>query len=233
MIIIAQIAGSGLTDLAVDETTFASQTSNTFEMFLYDGADWTLVTPGESGTVDLNDYGIVFNGTPVANDSIAVAYQPAELNQFSAGDGINCIKLNENFAELQTQSNNNENSINVISNQALLKDGSNLTAQIVDDFRKQPATVLSSSGTISLLDNSANFLTLTGNAVISLPTISSDDYSHTILLVVAGSAYSLDVQTATGGHHLYNPIVINTENPYNVMFVFNKLDNNWYYSITQ
>ena len=233
MIIITQIAGTSLTDLAVDETTFESQTQNKVELFLYDGADWTLATPGSSGVVTLSDYGIIYTGTPVANDEIAVACEQIDLNQFYAGDGVNCIKINENFAELQSKSNNNENAINAISNQALLKDGSNLTAQIIDDFRKQPATVLSGSGTISLLDNSANFLTLTGDAVISLPTISSDDYSHTILLVVAGSTYSLDVQTATGGHHLYNPVVIDTESPYNVMFIFNKLDNNWYYSITQ
>lgn len=158
------------------------------------------------------------------------------MNIFQAGKGINAVKINDNFSQLQTQSNNNETAINNIASTALLKDGSNLTQSIIDNFQQQTPNVLSGSGTIALPDNSANFLTLTGNNnnVIQLPTIASGDpYSHTINLVVAGSSYSLDIQTATGGKHLYNDLSIDPTQTYNVLFVYNKLDNSWYYSITQ
>lgn len=157
------------------------------------------------------------------------------MNIFQAGKGINAVKINDNFSQLQTQSNNNETAINNIATTALLKDGSNLTQSIIDDFQQQTPNVLSGSGTIALPDNSANFLTLTGNNnnIIQLPTIGSDPYSHTINLVVAGSSYSLDIQTATGGKHLYNDLSIDPTQTYNVLFVYNKLDNSWYYSITQ
>jgi hypothetical protein len=74
---------------------------------------------------------------------------------------------------------------------------------------------------------------LTGNGVIALPTITADQYSHTITLVVEGSNYSLDISTATGGKHLYNDLSIDPTQTYNVLFVYNKIDNSWYYSVTQ
>lgn len=158
------------------------------------------------------------------------------MNIFQAGKGINAVKINDNFSQLQTRSNNNETAINNMAKAALWKDGSNLTQSIIDDFQQQTPNVLSGSGTIALTDNSANFLTLTGNNknVIQLPTIGSGDpYSHTINLVVAGSSYSLDIKTATGGKHLYNDLSIDPTQTYNVLFVYNKLDKSWYYSITQ
>lgn len=157
------------------------------------------------------------------------------MNIFQAGKGINAVKINNNFSQLQTQSNNNETAINNIAKTALLKDGSNLTQSAINTFQQQTPRILRRSGTIALPDNSANFLTLTGNNnnVIQLPTIGSDPYSHTINLVVAGSSYSLDIQTATGGKHLYNDLSIDPTQTYNVLFVYNKLDKSWYYSITQ
>ena len=155
------------------------------------------------------------------------------LNIFEAGKGINAVKINDNFSQVQSQSNTNETAINNIASTALLKDGSNLTQSAINTFRQQTPRILRSSGTISLLDNTANFLTLTGNGTIKLPAVASDQYSHTISLVVAGGSYSLDIQTATGGKHLYNDLSIDPTQTYNVLFVYNKLDNSWYYSITQ
>ena len=155
------------------------------------------------------------------------------MNVFQAGQGINCNKLNANFSDLQTQTNTNEGNINTIASTALKKDGSNLTASIIADFQKQTPNILSGSGTISLTDNSANFLTLTGNGVIALPTITADQYSHTITLVVEGSNYSLDIATATSDHHLLNNIYVDPTQTYNVLFIYNKIDNIWYYGITQ
>lgn len=230
MIIVAQTAGTGLTDLAVNEATFTSQTGLQFETFEFDGADWLRTTESPSAVVDLADYGITFTGTPVANDVISVAQQDSQLWVFQAGDGINATKLNDNFDAMQSKTNNNENTINTLSNTALMKDGSNLTQDIVDDFQSQTPNILSASGTIALTDNTANFLTLTGNGTISLPTITADQYSHTIILVVEGSAYTLDLGVTK---HLYNPLAVDTTQTYNVMYVYNKIENEWYYSLTQ
>ena len=156
------------------------------------------------------------------------------LNIFQAGKGINATKINANFAEVQQQANDNESDITTISNTALLKDGSNLTQTIVDDFQKQtPIVLATTSGSITLTDNRAHFLELTGNGTIVLPTPAADQYSHTITLTVQGGNYSLDFQTATGGHHLYNPIIVDSTQTYNVIFIYNKIDGCWYYGLTQ
>lgn len=152
------------------------------------------------------------------------------LNIFEAGKGINAVKINDNFSQVQSQSNTNETAINNIASTALLKDGSNLTQSAINTFQQQTPNILSADGTISLTDNTANFLTLTGNGTISLPAVASDQYSHTISLVVAGGTYSLGLGTI---YHLYNNLDIDTTQTYNVLYIYNKLDNHWYYSLTQ
>ena len=229
MIIIKQTVGSDLSDLIIDENKFQTETSATdtlVAVFEYDGANWQY----NGSTVTLADYGISFTGTPVSTDAITVAYEPQDLWVFSAGKGINQIKLNYNFSELQQESNANETAINNIASTALLKDGSNLTQTIINEFQQQTPNILPTSGTISLADNTANFLTLTGNGTISLPVIPADQYSHTISLVVQGSSYSLDLGTL---NHIYSPYEIDTTQTYNVLYIYNKIDNSWYYSLTQ
>lgn len=229
MIIITQVVGTDLTDLVIDENQFQTETGATTTMagmFEYDGADWQY----GGNTVNLADYGISFNGTPVATDTILVAYEPQDLHVFSPGKGINQVKLNYNFAELQQETNTNETAINNIASTALLKNGSNLTQTIIDEFQQQTPNIISNSGTISLTDNTANFLTLTGNGTIDLPTPASDQYSHTIVLIVEGSNYTLDLGTA---YHLYNNLHIDTTATYSVLYIYNKIDGNWYYSLTQ
>ena len=152
------------------------------------------------------------------------------LHIFEAGKGINATKINDNFSQVQSQSNTNETAINNIASTALLKDGSNLTQSAINTFQQQTPNILSTSGTISLTDNTANFLTLTGNGIISLPAVASDQYSHTISLVVDGGSYSLGLGTT---YHLYNNLDIDTTKTYNVLYIYNKLDNHWYYSLTQ
>lgn len=152
------------------------------------------------------------------------------LNIFEAGKGINATKINDNFSQVQNQSNTNETAINNIASTALLKDGSNLTQSAINTFQQQTPNILSTDGIISLADNTANFLTLTGNGTISLPAIASDQYSHTISLVVAGSSYSLGLGTL---NHLYQPITIDTTKTYNIIYIYNKIDNSWYYGLTQ
>lgn len=146
---------------------------------------------------------------------------------FQAGKGINAIKLNDNFTELQTKSNSNESAINALGTDALKKDGSNITQALVDDFNKVTPIILSNqSGTISLQDNKQYFLTLSGSSTISLPVVASDSYSHTIVLVVQGSNYSLDL--GTNGKTLGTLIGIDITRPYQVLYIYNKIDNSWY-----
>lgn len=149
---------------------------------------------------------------------------------FVAGKGINVNKLNPNFEEVKDDANDNETALTAISNTALLKDGSNVTQDFKDEFLSETDTIITSSGNISLVDNTSNFLTLTGNGTIVLPVITADQFSHTIRLVVDGSSYSLGLGTVK--HLLTNPD-LDTSSPYFVMYIFNKLDNSWYFSLSQ
>lgn len=229
--IISRVAVGSLTNLVVDEESYkiaTGYTTDTISGYNYDGADW--VDVDTSTAVDFTTLGITFDGTPASGDELIVAYHPSEMLLFSAGKGVNCIKLNTNFDQVMTDTNSNETQINNIASTALLADGSNLTQTIIDEFQQQTPNVLSTSGTIALSDNTANFLTLTGNGTISLPTIAPDQYSHTISLVVAGGSYTLDLGATK---HLYNPLTVDTTQTYNVLYVYNKIDQEWYYSLTQ
>lgn len=156
------------------------------------------------------------------------------MNIFQAGKGINATKINDNFSQLQNQTNTNETNINTIANTALLKDGSNLTQSIVNDFNSSEPIVLESSGTISLTDNRVHYLTLTANNdnKIQLPSISSDSFSHTIVLIVAPSNYSLNIAEDTYGT-IGSPVLLDSTLTYSVMYVYNKIDNHWYYTVSQ
>lgn len=226
MINIVQISGTTLSNLAVVENTFETQTQLGYELFEYDGADWSALS--HSGTVDLTDYGITFTGTPAQGDMLGV-YQD---QLFTAGKGINCIKLNSNFAALQNLSNANETDLNTIGNTALLKDGSNLTQSIVDTFNTVTPTVLTNqSGTITLQDNTSYYISLAGATTISLPVIASDNISHTITVVVEGSNYSLDI--GTNGNTLGTLLTIDSTKAYQILYIYNKIDNTWYSCLGQ
>lgn len=78
---ISQTAGSSLSDLAVVLATFETQTTTTDNyVFTFDGADWYL----NGSIVDLNDYGISFTGTPVADDEVTVVYENQKPNKISS-----------------------------------------------------------------------------------------------------------------------------------------------------
>ena len=229
MIIIGQTVGTGLTDLAVNETTFVSRSGFDFEFFEFDGNDWVRTTESPTEVVDLTDFGITYTGTPVSGDVISVAHQTSQYWVFEPGKGINCIKLNENFAALQGLTNNNESALNTIATNALHKNGDNLEQTAIDAFKKDNVTVLSTSGSVPLSDGGDYYLTPTGNVTITLPAITPDQFSHTISLIVAGSEYSVDLGTS---YALLSPEV-DTENDYSVFFVYNHIDGNWYYYIGQ
>ena len=88
----ATISGTGITDATVDVKTFvsartsASLPSTSSYVFTYTSSEWKY----SGDTVDLADYGISIDGTPVNGDTITIAYNnqyseiatPANLDEF-------------------------------------------------------------------------------------------------------------------------------------------------------
>lgn len=155
------------------------------------------------------------------------------LYTFQAGKGINANKINSNFTEVKNQANTNENNINTIANTALLKDGSNMSPGMAINFNKQQTKVVYASGNdITLTDNQWYSINLNGNGSnIVLPNVTPGDKSHTIIAMIRSNGYSLNYLGTT--YHLLNDLNVDTTGNYSVMYVYNKLDNHWYYSLTQ
>lgn len=150
---------------------------------------------------------------------------------FEAGKGVNLVKLNANFTEVQNLANSNEMALLRIEQTALRKDGINITQDIVDEFRQETPIVLSSKkGNISLADNKTYFLSLSGAGKIILPTVPTDQFSHTITLIVDGSSYSLDLGST---NVILTKGDINVSKPYNVLYIYHKVHRAWYYYISQ
>lgn len=152
------------------------------------------------------------------------------MHEFVAGKGINAIKLNDNFTEVKDKANSNENSLIEIDNHALRKDGSNITQTIVEDFNRYEPEYITSGGVVHLEDNKEYFLTPIGNVEIVLPTPNNDMMSHTIVLVVQGSDYSLSIGTEK---YLNAPGELKTEQTYQILYIYNKIDKSWYYCLGQ
>lgn len=156
-----------------------------------------------------------------------------KMYTFEAGKGVNVEKLNANFTESKNAANTNESKLLELSNKALRKDGGNLTQETINKFQQeQPVVLNNKSGNVSLTDNRNHFLSLAGNAVIVLPSIGTDLYSHTIVLTVQGSNYTLTINNGTAGK-LFNSSSVDSTKTYNVIYVYNKIDKKWYYSLTQ
>lgn len=150
---------------------------------------------------------------------------------FEAGKGVNLVKLNANFTEVQNLANANETALLRIEQTALRKDGGNLTQDIVDEFRQETPIVLSSKkGNISLTDNKTHFLSLSGAGKIVLPTVPTDQFSHTITLIVDGSSYSLDLGST---NVILTKGDVDISKPYNVLYIYHKVHRAWYYYISQ
>lgn len=152
---------------------------------------------------------------------------------FEAGKGINALKINENFTEVMDLANANETALLGIEQTALRKDGTNLTQEVIDGFKKNEPIVLNNAGDILLTDNRSHFLTLTGNGAIVLPTVLTDQFSHTITLVVQPTEFSLTLdKSQTAGILGTNTEIIETD-PFSVLYVYNKIDKKWDYYISQ
>lgn len=231
--IITKIYGTGVTAVQVNEETYAtamgSGVVSAITPYEYDGADW--IDTDTSTTINLATLGITVTGTPVSSDTIVVAYHKSDMILFYAGEGISAPDLNTNFDGLKTQSNTNESGINDIDANALRVDGSNVTDTTVAAFNRSVVVTLGTSGSLQLTDNADHFLAPTGNCTLIFPTITpGDNISHTINVAVQGSNYIVDHGLT---HHLLYDSTVDTTAPYNLLFMYNHSDGNWYYYLTQ
>lgn len=82
---IAQTVGSGLTNITVEHLTFANTAlvhGSGTTVFTFDGDVWV---DSDNNEVNLYEYGIKFDGTPVANDELTVTYNYEDvIRLFSA-----------------------------------------------------------------------------------------------------------------------------------------------------
>lgn len=156
------------------------------------------------------------------------------MHTFEAGKGINAVKINENFTEVMDLANANETALLQLSQTALLKDGSNLSQDVVDEFKQDEPIVLENrQGDIALTDNKTHFLSLSGAGKIILPTVPTDQFSHTITLIVDGSSYTLDASNGGTLPQILTKGDVDVSKPYNVLYIYHKVHRAWYYYISQ
>lgn len=156
------------------------------------------------------------------------------MHTFEAGKGINAIKTNANFTEVRDLANANETALLRLSQTALLKDGSNLSQEVVDKFKQDEPIVLENrQGDIALTDNKTHFLSLSGAGKVVLPNISDDQFSHTITLIVNGSSYTLDASNGGTLPQILTKGDVDVSKPYNVLYIYHKVHRAWYYYISQ
>ena len=150
---------------------------------------------------------------------------------FHAGEGISAPDLNQNFEDLRVAVNINESGIDDIATNALKVDGTNVTDATVAAFNRSPVVILGTSGTLQLTDNAEHFLAPTGDCTLVFPTITpGDNITHTINVAVQGSNYGVSHGLT---HHLLYDSTVDTTAPYNLLFMYNHSDGNWYYYLTQ
>lgn len=153
------------------------------------------------------------------------------MHTFEAGKGINALKINENFTEVVDLANANETALLRIEQTALLKDGKNLSQEVVDKFKQDEPIVLENrQGDITLTDNKSHFLSLSGAGKIVLPSIVDDQFSHTITLIVDGSSYSLDLGST---NVILTKGDVDVAKTYSVLYIYHKIHRAWYYYISQ
>jgi len=99
---ISQTTGTSLSNLAVVVATFESQftnpTSGLYEFTTADGSSWSY----NGNTVTLNDYGISYSGTPVANDVITVSYATEKISSIIVTKNNAYLNKNEPVEVLDT-----------------------------------------------------------------------------------------------------------------------------------
>ena len=153
------------------------------------------------------------------------------MHIFEAGKGINALNINKNFTDVMDLANANEVALLRIEQTALRKDGRNLTQDVVTQFQQdEPIILENQKEDIVLTDNKTHFLSLSGAGKIALPTVLTDQFSHTITLIVDGSSYSLDLGST---NVILTKGDVDVAKTYSVLYIYHKVHRAWYYYISQ
>ncbi len=93
----------------------------------------------------------------------------------------------------------------------------------------QPVTVLPTSGTITLSDNSINSITTTGAVTFSLPTVTDNTIFHQILvqLNLTNTTYISFSSLGADKYFNYEVPQFSETGQYNIIYEYDSTSNNW------
>ena len=102
----------------------------------------------------------------------------------------------------------------------------NETVGSINSLQNQPITVLDTSGTIALADNSINSITPTGNVTFTLPTITDNTVFHQILVQMnLSTVYTIDVGATN--YFNYSILAFDEAGQYNIIYEYDSIAEHW------
>lgn len=102
----------------------------------------------------------------------------------------------------------------------------NETVGSINSLQNQPITVLETSGTIALADNSINSITPTGNVTFTLPTITDNTVFHQILVQMnLSTVYTIDVGATN--YFNYSILAFDEVGQYNIIYEYDSIAEHW------
>lgn len=105
-------------------------------------------------------------------------------------------------------------------------DAINETVGSINSLQNQPITVLETSGTIALSDNSINSITPTGNVTFTLPTITDNTVFHQILVQMnLSTVYTIDVGATN--YFNYSILAFDEVGQYNIIYEYDSIAEHW------
>lgn len=105
-------------------------------------------------------------------------------------------------------------------------DAINETVGSINSLQNQPITVLETSGTIALADNSINSITPTGNVTFTLPTITDNTVFHQILVQMnLSTVYTIDVGATN--YFNYSILAFDEVGQYNIIYEYDSIAEHW------
>lgn len=103
----------------------------------------------------------------------------------------------------------------------------NENAAKISTLQNQPITVLETSGTIALADNSINSITPTGNVTFTLPTITDNTVFHQILVQMNLSADYYTINVGASSYFNKEIPTFGQIGKYNIIYEYDSTANEW------
>lgn len=91
----------------------------------------------------------------------------------------------------------------------------------------QPITILATSGTIALSDNSINSITPTGNVTFTLPTVTDNTVFHQILVQMNLSADYYTINVGASSYFNKEIPTFGQTGKYNIIYEYDSTANEW------